>query len=95
MKRQKDKTIPFKDFWEAYALKRDRKRAENAWARLSANDRQAAYDGISEYRRQCRNSGVSMMYAQGYLNNRRWEDEPSTQDQPVPVVEKEPEMATW
>lgn len=68
--------ITFNDFWTAYALKRDRLRAERAWNRLPAKDRRAAYDGIAPYREQCRQSGISMMYAQGYLNNRRWEDEP-------------------
>lgn len=74
--------ITFNDFWTAYALKRDRLRAERAWNRLPAKDRRAAYDGIAPYREQCRQSGISMIYAQGYLNNRRWEDEPTTTPTP-------------
>ena len=31
--------------------------------------------GIAAYRDDCRRRGISMMYAQGYLNHRRWEDE--------------------
>lgn len=71
--------IIFSDFWNAYGLKRDRLRAERAWNRLSAKDRQAAYAGIAPYREACQQSGISMMYAQGYLNNRRWEDETEPQ----------------
>ena len=75
----KKNDITFDDFWTAYALKRDRVRAERAWNRLPAKDRRAAYAGIDAYREQCQQSGIHMMYAQGYLNNRRWEDEPLTQ----------------
>lgn len=71
--------IIFSDFWNAYGLKRDRLRAERAWNRLSVKDRQAAYAGIAPYREACQQSGISMMYAQGYLNNRRWEDEAEPQ----------------
>lgn len=67
--------IEFNTFWDAYGLKRDRKAAEGAWKRLSAKDRQAAFDGIHAYREECRRTGVRMMYGQGYLNHRRWEDE--------------------
>ena len=67
--------ISFNDFWNAYALKRDRIRAERAWNRLSSSDKKAAFEGIVRYRSECRHSGVSMMYAQGYITNRRWEDD--------------------
>lgn len=65
----------FKAFWDAYGLKRERQAAEASWNRLSAKDRRAAIAGIAAYRERCRQSGVSMMYGQGYLNHRRWEDE--------------------
>lgn len=90
--------ITFDDFWKAYGLKRDRQRAERAWNRLSKRDRKAAYDGIAAYRDDCLRDGISMMYAQGYLNNRRWEDEhvpsPSAvRARPETAVEsKEPEI---
>ena len=67
--------VSFKDFWDAYGLKRDRISAERAWNRLSAKDKKNAFEGIGQYRDECRRSGVSMMYAQGYINHRRWEDE--------------------
>ena len=69
------KELDFKMFWDAYGLKRDRIAAERAWKRLSAKDKAAALDGIERYRKDCRTRGISMMYAQGYINHRRWEDE--------------------
>lgn len=69
------KTPDFQTFWDAYALKRDRIAAERAWKRLSVKDQQAAFAGIEAYREDCRRRGINRMYAQGYLNHRRWEDE--------------------
>lgn len=74
--------LDFGTFWDAYALKRSRRKAELAWDRLSRRDRRAALAGIAAYREACLRSGVSMMYAQGYLNNRRWEDEEVTPSPP-------------
>ena len=70
--------IDFQDFWNAYGLKRDRIAAERAWNRLPAKDKRAAIAGIPSYREDCQRRGISMMYAQGYLKHRRWEDEPIT-----------------
>lgn len=71
----KSKEYTFQQFWEAYGLKRDRIRAERAWNRLSEKDRRAAMNGIKPYRQDCEAHNRMMMYAQGYLNNRRWEDD--------------------
>lgn len=65
----------FEQFWNLYGLKRDKIAAERAWKRLGKRDRQAALDGIHAYREDCQRRRISMMYAQGYLNHRRWEDE--------------------
>lgn len=65
----------FQQFWDAYGLKRDRVAAERAWRKLSKGDRRAALAGIQRYRDDCEARGISRMYAQGYLNHRRWEDE--------------------
>ena len=65
----------FQKFWDAYGLKRDRVAAERAWRKLSKGDRRAAIDGIQRYRDDCEARGIQRMYAQGYLNHRRWEDE--------------------
>lgn len=74
--------ISFKDFWDAYALKRDRMAAERAWNRLPERDRRAAFEGIASYRKGCLDTGIRMMYAQGYLSHRRWEDEEETPETP-------------
>ena len=86
------KGISFDSFWDAYGLKRDRIAAERAWKRLSAKDRKAAFDGVARYREDCRQRGISMMYAQGYLSHRRWEDEPTEGDVPSPALAA---MDTW
>jgi hypothetical protein len=75
--------IDFQTFWNAYGLKRDRIAAERAWKRLSDKDQQAAYAGIPAYCEDCQRRGIAMMYAQGYLNHRRWEDETSPKPQQV------------
>lgn len=68
-------SIEFKDFWKVYPIRRNKIRAERAWDRLSEADKRKAYEGVAGYQQQCIRSRVSMMYPQGYLNNRRWEDE--------------------
>ena len=74
----------FQQFWDAYGLKRDRVAAERAWRKLSKSDRRAALAGISHYRDDCEARGIQRMYAQGYLNHRRWEDE-DTDPSPNPA----------
>jgi hypothetical protein len=73
----------FQEFWDAYGLKRDRVAAERAWRKLSKGDRRAALAGIQRYRDDCEARGIQRMYAQGYLNHRRWEDE---QEDPTPSL---------
>jgi len=76
--------LEFQKFWDAYGLKRDRVAAERAWRKLSKGDRRAAIAGIQRYREDCEARGIQRMYAQGYLNHRRWEDESPT-PAPSPV----------
>lgn len=93
----------FPEFWDAYALKRDRMAAEKAYLRLSAKDRIAAFNGIAAYRADCEQRGIAMMYAQGYINHRRWEDEippgspyVATPSQPSsPTPDCQPDMEIW
>ena len=95
------KTPDFGEFWDAYGLKRDRIAAERAWNRLTAKDRTAAVVGIAAYREDCLRRGIAMMYGQGYLSHRRWEDEPDTADtsrkEQPPSCPTSPldEMETW
>ena len=85
MPRLKPFTPPatFDSFWNQYALKRDKVAAQRAWQRLTAADRRAAIDGIAAYRDACQQRGIAMMYPQGYLNHRRWEDEAEPEAQQV------------
>lgn len=78
----------FEQFWNLYGIKRDKIAAERAWKRLAAKDRRAAVDGIKSYRQDCTDHNRMMMYPQGYLNHRRWED-----DFAAPVEEAKPEAA--
>lgn len=104
---KKKATPTFPEFWNAYGLKRDRIAAEKAFLRLSVKDRIAAFNGITAYREDCQRRGFAMMYAQGYLNHRRWEDEteasapasvpsaasPSQPSSPTPG--SQPNMEIW
>lgn len=70
-----EKTPTFAEFWVRYPQHRDRRRAENAWNRLSAADKRKALAAVTAYKADCDSRGISYMYGQGYLNNRRWEDD--------------------
>lgn len=74
--------VTFDAFWDAYGYKKDRASAERTWNRLSQKDRRAAYDGIEAYRADCQAHDRQMMYAQGYMTHRRWEDEVTAQTPP-------------
>jgi hypothetical protein len=104
----RSKTITFQQFWDAYGKaygeKLDRLRAERAWNRLSARDKEDAYDSIDWYHDKCQQRGISMMYAQGYLNNRRWVDKKEseaaatkTEQSPTPTAAADTlsDMETW
>lgn len=67
----------FAAFWAAYPVHKDRKRAEQAWQRLTAGDRRAAIAALPGYIADCQRNGIEYKYAQGWLNGRRWEDEPT------------------
>ena len=70
-----NKAPDFQQFWNAYALKRDRIAAERAWNKLPAKDKRKAIEAIPAYNADCARQGISRMYAQGYLSHRRFEDD--------------------
>lgn len=80
---RKTDTPTFAQFWAHYPVHKDRKRAEQAWNQLSAADRRAALAALPAYIQDCQQNGIQYKYAQGWLNGRRWEDEP-TLPQPLP-----------
>lgn len=73
-----EKKDRFSEFWDAFADKRSAKKAKEAWDKIPPN---ADFDQIIEAARAYRqwinnhpNAPVTKM-AQGWLNDRRWEDE--------------------
>ena len=65
----------FKLFWKAYDFKRGKEKAWAAWKRLSKRDREAAIAAVDAYKADCERFQRQMLYPQGYLNQRRWEDD--------------------
>ena len=72
----------FEEFWEAYAYKRDRRRAQAVWNRMKDEDRRAACEGIEAYKADCAACERQMVYPERYLKNERWKDDYSTSARP-------------
>lgn len=92
------KTPTFEEFWKAYPVHKAKGDAERAWKRVRAADKVKAVDGIAAYRDECLRTGVAMCYGHGYLNGRRWEDEPEGTTGTAPASTPPPppeEMETW
>lgn len=68
-----NREITFDMFWDAYAYKSSGKQeAENAWKKLSKEDRLSAFDYIPVYEGLLKLNPVSKLYAASYLNKKRW-----------------------
>lgn len=70
-----NKTPSFSEFWNIYPLHRAKAAAERAWNRLSSSDKKNAVKALPAYTEYCKQKGIAYKYAQGWLNDRRWEDE--------------------
>ncbi len=71
-----DPTFP--EFWEIWPLrKQGKKKAEQAFRRLSQQNKRAAIDGVVGWGRQWRasNPGANDIHPSSYLNGERWKDE--------------------
>lgn len=67
----------FNEFWDAFSNKRGKGGAERAWKRINP-DNQLAEQIIAGAKRYVKARGTDSKYwkqAQGWLNDRRWEDE--------------------
>lgn len=67
----------FDEFWERVPQKQDKPEAKAAWAKMKAEDRQAAFDAVQDWyaaERRARPDGT-LLYPVRYLKRRRWEDE--------------------
>lgn len=92
-----NKTPTFNDFWLAYPLHVSKKRAEGAWNRLSARDKRLAIAAIPSYVAYIQTMPTpSYRNPQGWLNDRRWEDElaATTPPQPLPSEGRGADAAT-
>lgn len=74
---ESDFEITWEMFWNKYAMKVDKKRAEAVWSKLSKNSKIAAFYGIDKYERYLRRTATwrNKMEPKTYLANERWEDE--------------------
>jgi len=69
----------FSSFWEKYGKVGNRQQAERAWNRLSGKDKKAASELLEQFRNglpEFQERGLNI-HASTYLNQKRWEDEPS------------------
>ena len=92
-----NKTPTFNDFWRAYPLHVSKKRAESAWNRLTARDKRLAIAAIPSYVAYIQTMPTpSYRNPQGWLNDRRWEDElaATTPPQPLPSEGRGADAAT-
>jgi len=70
-----NEALTFEDFWKKYDLKTHRKVAQDAWAKLSPSEKQAAYDGIDKYNNELRmRPGIAKLYPKTYLRQQKWRD---------------------
>ena len=66
--------VTFDYFYNPYAVKEARQKAEKSWERLSKAERIKAFKYIPVLRSKCNLSGIAMPYPATYLNNKRWND---------------------
>jgi hypothetical protein len=98
MGRKKIIAPSFQQFWDAYALQRDRYKAEPVWDRMTAKDKVAAIAGIAAYKERCRRQGVAVAYGCTYLSHRRWKDKDDAVQagaKPSAKTDKPKKMLTW
>lgn len=67
--------VSFEDFYKLYPNKRSKQAAIKAWNKLSAKDKQKAYDTLPAYISDCALNKRSFQYPATYLNGRTFEDE--------------------
>jgi hypothetical protein len=77
----------FLEFWNVYPLKRDKRKALNAWRNAVARSpHNIILQGARRYREDPNRIAEFTKYAEGWLNGDGWEDEPL----PVRLNGKEP-----
>lgn len=71
--REVKRDITFEIFYERYPVKRNKKRAQTTFARLSRADRLKAFNYITYYQKSLK-PGVELKYPDTYLRNEPWND---------------------
>lgn len=89
----------FDEFWQAFPVKKGKKPARQSWDRaIRAGIRPSVMiDGALRYRVELeRNPTTSPKWAQGWITDERWNDEPSAPPRPVTKSERAiSDMAEW
>lgn len=67
--------VTFEQFWEAYDLKVHKKRAQDAWGRMSKADKVKALMGVAPYDRHLQRSGYGKAHADTYLKDRYFDND--------------------
>lgn len=85
--KEKEKDL-FAQFWAAYPKRKDKAKAQKAFAKLHPNEQLlaeilAALDWQKQSADWARDGGQYIPYATTYLNGRRWEDEPPQNTAPA------------
>lgn len=66
----------FEEFWTVYPVKAGKRDAEKAWKKLTDDERESAIEKASLYAKAMVGHDA-VKWAQGWLNGRRWEDDPA------------------
>lgn len=74
----------FEEFWAGYSKKAGRAAAARAWKKLSDADRDLAIAKAPLYCAAMADRPEFIKHAQGWLNDKRWEDDPATWRHSVP-----------
>lgn len=85
--KEKEKDL-FAQFWAAYPKRKDKAKAQKAFAKLHPNEQLlaeilAALDWQKQSPDWLKDGGQFVPYASSYLNGRRWEDEPPQDTAPA------------
>ena len=85
--KEKEKDL-FAQFWAAYPKRKDRAKAQKAFAKLHPDEQLlteilAALDWQKKTPDWLKDGGQFVPYAATYLNGRRWEDEPPQNEMPA------------
>lgn len=85
--KEKEKDL-FAQFWAAYPKRKDKAKAQKAFAKLHPNEQLlaeilAALDWQKQSPDWLKDGGQFVPYASSYLNGRRWEDEPPQNEMPA------------